>query len=605
MSMEEIEDLNISNNISNLKSCLTQIINNGLDKHIFTMPIWGYTGVGKTTMLVTLNRFLDNLQHAIELGLLNNADELQALQEKHKIYKDLNFQSVALSTRNKISNLDAEFCLDLEWPNGTDKGSALLFSLDAIKETVGYLYMPDLPGGSYEEASPETRELMKNAHGCIILVDTLRYNSNSLTYCKDVHRQIRFCVQMNIPSVVLMTKCDRIDLQDAKDKTWMKLRALEGQMETDLLCVRMVSIMGLEHKLEEDDKPLSVDSRDASSLIEPFLWLVEKILSVEDENYHQKQIPLQLNKIKKVTEAQPRVLIPEIRSSGTYTVNGLNGLFCGEDDEVMYSTNDNTLVKMLFDDDYVRTEDACLIDDERTSGMQIHFERGICFAGHEEVNYIYRGLLGDDLSKEDLGDYLKSWLVFNLDTIIGIDQHSRLIYLNHSGSQWNRVAYIADFISKDTKYEIFKLNDESIFVSNTQEAYGVEINSNGFGGKFKMASFPECTHDTYGNNIGFFVCFCDDEDENEAYIVYKNATHPISMAISKWVAVSKTMPYIAWVDSTLCLNVIGIKDDKVFKTRIPGQLTSNPLAINWSNSSKYIYILQEGNIISKWSMAGI
>jgi hypothetical protein len=61
------------------------------DKHVLlNVPIWGWTGDGKTCALLTAVHFSDPAQHPLSFALITNTDELVSLESSNEDYKGLN-----------------------------------------------------------------------------------------------------------------------------------------------------------------------------------------------------------------------------------------------------------------------------------------------------------------------------------------------------------------------------------------------------------------------------------------------------------------------------------------------------------------------------------
>src|ERR1700694_6042407 len=114
------------------------------DKNVLlNIPIWGWTGDGKTCALLTLIHYCDPAQHPLGFALVTNALELQALENATDEYKGLNLASIASSTIERLRSLSELFIDNDDWPPGTDEPSAYVLAIRNIAATLGYVIFPD------------------------------------------------------------------------------------------------------------------------------------------------------------------------------------------------------------------------------------------------------------------------------------------------------------------------------------------------------------------------------------------------------------------------------------------------------------------------------
>jgi hypothetical protein len=72
---------------------------------LLSVPIWGWTGDGKTCALLTALHYADAVEHALSLAYVTDIDELAELEREAEVYKGLNLAAVAAATKVRLTAL--------------------------------------------------------------------------------------------------------------------------------------------------------------------------------------------------------------------------------------------------------------------------------------------------------------------------------------------------------------------------------------------------------------------------------------------------------------------------------------------------------------------
>ncbi len=465
---------------------------------VLSIPIWGWWGDGKTTALLTILGFCDESTHGVSLRLLTDTDDLAALEEENDDYRNLNLVSVATATRKDLQGKLKQFLDECEWPLGTDAPTPYLFGLSGVVRDLGFLYMPDLPGGAYQEAEEAAKAVLARAHACVILVDARRYaggTAEGKQYKDEVHTRLRKCHKAHIPTAVLITKADSELSGEARDETMAALSVTLELFDSPLFHLAMVSVLGNGLTTDSEGAPdlPPVSDRNPQHLMGAFLWLLSQVYGQEASRLRNTVPAVRMQRLQMGSYRAPRTVVPELRSLGQYS--GLSGVMATAlptkaGRSRLLATTPAGLVELSFIKEHgvshsmddigtwsIASEDTELLD------IAVRLSAGRVFAGPRRgATTLWRGQLGDDLIEEHLPFDLSAWAPVALDRVVGLDSSGRLHYLVVEQGRWKQTDYVGGFSTSPETSEIWvSPKGDMILVMSTAGIDAVNLQPDGFG----------------------------------------------------------------------------------------------------------------------------
>lgn len=303
------------NFLTNIKD---QLDRREADKNVLlNIPIWGWTGDGKTCALLTAIHFCEPAQHPLGFALVTNPDELVALENSTEEYKGLNLAGIALATTDRLRGLSELFIDGNDWPPGTDEPSAYILAVRSINSTLGYVLFPDIKGGSFRELDETAREVLRKAHAALLLVNPEMYEKKTTDgkrYRDEILARLQEFGEANVPVCVMITKADRYqDQNQAADATHKQLTVVvERQRELQALLCR-VSVVGLDQSLVEEKLPPAAE-RQPDHLLKAWIWLVSQALSRSTKEIRKLLPSVNIRAVGDRSAALTFHAIPELRN---------------------------------------------------------------------------------------------------------------------------------------------------------------------------------------------------------------------------------------------------------------------------------------------------
>lgn len=401
------------------------------NKHILlNIPIWGWTGDGKTCALLTAIHFCDPAQHPLGFALITNTDELVSLESSVEDYKGLNLLSTALATTDRLRKLSGFFIDGNDWPPGTDEPSSYILAIRNVTSTLGYVLFPDLKGGSYRELDDAARNVLRKAHAAILLVNPKMYQAQTTDgkrYRDEILNSLHEFSEADVPVCVMITKADLYQGQDAvADGTYKQLTILIDRQESlhALLC--RVSVIGPGQTQAGDPPPAAADRR-PDNMVKAWTWVVAQALcrSVEDI---RKLLPLvNVRGIGNQSADLKLQTIPELRQIGD---------FSGSPGRVLCATNDDPRARAFtFLSDQGELLETIIEpgpqpqfkavgnipDWDRADVCSYYITGELLIGPRSKCNFIWQGTKGGQLTKVPLPYEMASWVPMTPRRILGID----------------------------------------------------------------------------------------------------------------------------------------------------------------------------------------
>jgi hypothetical protein len=285
---------------------------------ILTIPVWGWEASGKTTSLLTFFQLADALKQGLGIAYVKDLEEFQQALDGGA---GTSFVELARSTPAKLKPLAERFFDQGQWLEGTTRPDQYLFRIRGNR-TYGYVYLTDMPGGHFRDADNSASILLSRAHGVIVLVDPKRYSGSKVDdgeYRDEVEHRVARCVELELPTAVMLTKCDAYSDIDAAniDEVFGRLESLSAAAET--VEIHRTSVFGDVENWDGTDTLPAASERKPDQLI--FAWgdLLSRALLLDMESVKAKAPPLQLRAAAAQGAALPAKSVPEVRLVGSWS----------------------------------------------------------------------------------------------------------------------------------------------------------------------------------------------------------------------------------------------------------------------------------------------
>ena len=463
---------------------------------LLNIPIWGWTGDGKTCCLLTAIHFSEPAQHPFGFALVDDTDELAELEAANEDYKFLNLVSAAESTTQRFRRLSELFIDQNEFPPGTDELSSYILAIRDISSTAGYAIFPDLRGGSYREQDGPAREVLKRAHAMVVLVNPELFNSQGTEgkqYKDGILFQLQRCNKAKVPVCVMITKSDLHKGQHhATDATESDLTIILKRQTGLIHHLARVSVIGLERELGEGNKLPPVQDRHPIELIHAWNWVIaQAVCRPEDEI---RSLGPAVN-IQAASEGSNRTRLPaqsEMRSVGEFSeAPGL--LLCASED----TTVDRAFTFLSSSGEMFETKIGTTASEipafraiGNLTGWTPELESKVCgyYIGGEyyigpdhahKVNSIWFGAKGGNPQQISLPFEAESWTPIGARRLLVLDARGRIHLLKFEGTKMVQADYIENFVPETgTLVCVFEEKNSRVTALNGSEAESVLLGPN-------------------------------------------------------------------------------------------------------------------------------
>ncbi|EKR65798.1 hypothetical protein LEP1GSC036_2633 [Leptospira weilii str. 2006001853] len=481
---------------------------------ILTILIWGWVGDGKTVSILTAKHYLDLLKHGISLGEIVDQQDLKELEKSNIKFENLRALDLAKNTLAFVREYTKEFIENCEWPKGTNKHIPFLLRIDTFDSKNAYLYIPDLPGGSFQEADDISSHFINGSNGIIILVDPKRYKESSheaRKYVSEVRYRIKFAAEKKIPTVIFINKADDLSgiptniLDSVHEELTIYRSKLAGVEDEDYQILRS-SVIG--SKLwEEKSQPKpdegaiflpSADLRNPLNILKGWVWLIYK--GYENSKQINDSIPSLhfRNHSKNINSVGANLL--DIRLISNYkNLIGLPILIISDSEdkiEILFLTEDGklNLVKFGNSSEFKTEKIGEIIEfDSDMTELKCFIREGFLVIGkRKNTSFLYSGILGSDLNKTELEHPVYSWELMGNEELFTSNENGNLSILKLENKKWIPKDFLTEFLPKPSKIELmYDFKDRSLFAHNGTISSGVRIANNKFGDRFEYKVVPK------------------------------------------------------------------------------------------------------------------
>lgn len=434
---------------------------------LLNIPIWGWTGAGKTCSLLTAIHFSDAAQHPLGFALVNDTDELSELEAANEDYKYLNLVSTAESTTERFRALSEQFIDRNDWPPGTDELSSYILAIRNFRATLGYAIFPDLKGGSYREIDGSAREVLKRAHAVVMLVNPELYVSQAVEgkqYRDGILAQLQRCNKALVPVCVMITKADlHQGPHQATDSTHTALTMLLQRQDGLNYHLARVSVVGLDHSLAEGNKLPPVQERNPIELIHAWNWVVTEALCRPEGQIRELVPAVNIQSVSDRTKLAKVRALPELRSVGEFS-DAPGKLLCASGN----TPNDHAFTFLSEQGELFETKvptgpseipafqhigDLKGWEAESDSEVCGYYIGGEYYIGNDNtsvVNSIWCGVKGGSLQQISTPFELSAWVPVGNRRLVALDAKGRIHLLKFDGIKMVQTDYIDKFIPEST-----------------------------------------------------------------------------------------------------------------------------------------------------------
>jgi len=552
---------------------------NQKSKHVLlNIPIWGWTGDGKTCALLTAIHYCDPGQHPLGLALITNTNELVSLESEIEEYRGLNLAGTAISTTERLRALSDTFIDDNDWPPGTDEPSSYILAVRNIKETLGYVLFPDLRGGSYRELDEAARNVLQRAHAAALLINPETYQKRTTDgkrYRDEILATLQGFSEANVPVCLMITKADLYPGQDeAADKTYQQLTILVDQQKTLKSLVCRVSVVGTAASQEGSDLP-DAANRHPENMLKAWIWVVAQAFDRTVEDIRRNLPLVNLNRTGSQTVEFGFTTISELRQIGDFSGSPGRVICASSDDpqskSFTFLSEDGELLETTFaTGEQPQFRSVGQILEWEPSDVRCDYIGGAYLLGSpSNCNFVWYGTKGGDLSKTSFPFEMASWVPMSSRRILGVDASGRLHSLRYSGGRWTQDDFVEGFIEpSDLLTCAFVERSSYALVFNGQSVEGISVVSEGgFGTRVSPAYVSEFDNrPTLSNRLGLCLGISEDGSAKLSGPEKTIDLGPIDEETSEPFALASTTPLIAVVRPDLQVVAVSVLGSQVKTT---------------------------------------
>jgi hypothetical protein len=468
---------------------------------LLNIPIWGWTGDGKTCALITAIHFCDPAQHPLGFSLATNYDELTALENSTEEYRGLNLAAIAHSTTERLRTLSEMFIDRNEWPPGTDEPSSYVLAIRSIDATLGFVLFPDIKGGSFRELDETAQEVLRKAHAAVLLVNPELYDkkmTDGKRYRDEILSRLQQFSRARVPVCVMITKADlHQGPNHATDNTHNQLTmVVERQKDLDALVCR-VSVVGLDKELDNNRLP-PVEQRKPDNLLKAWMWVVAKALCRPSNEILSLVPSVNIRAVAERPVSYSAVAVPELRQAGDFS-NSPGPVLCPSSDDPRSLSfaflaeegqlYEATVALGVAEEPQFRSLGNIPELEGEKGAIQGYYVDGEFFVGSSaKCNFIWQGAKGGPLSKVPFPFEMVSWAPVSPRRLVGLDSTGRLHSFRLEAGKWVQADYVEGFIASSELLKCEFVDASSHVVAfNGEDVQGVALAPDGrFGARIDI-----------------------------------------------------------------------------------------------------------------------
>ena len=574
---------------------------------LLNVPIWGWTGDGKTCALLTAIHYCDPGLHPLGFTLITNSNELATLEAQTEEYRGLNLAGTAVSTTERLRTLSGTFIDDNGWPPGTDEPSSYILAVRNIAETLGYVLFPDLKGGSYREHDEAARDVLQRAHAAALLINPETYQqrgTDGKRYRDEILATLQSFSEANVPVCLMITKADLYPGQDeAADRTFQQLSILVDQQKDlkSLLC--RVSVVGQAASRGKSDLP-DAEDRHPDNMLKAWIWVVAQALDRSVESIRTKLPLVNLSRTGSQTVDIGFTDISELRQVGDFSGSPGQVVCASSDDPRLKSftflAEDGELLETTITSvEQPQFQPVGRVVDWDQSDARCHYIGGAYLIGvPSKCNFIWYGTKGGDLIRTPFPFEMVSWTPMSSRRVLGVDSAGRLHSLNYAGGRWTQVDFAEGLIEPSALLTCaFVERSSHALVFNGETVEGIAVVAEGkFGTRVAPSYVGEFENGpTLSNRLGLCLGISEDGTAKLSGPEKTIDLGPIDEATPEPFALASASPFIAVVQPELQVVASSVLGSQVKSTagEHSPKLHAIPESMMWASDGSLLAITFE------------
>ncbi|EMF91267.1 hypothetical protein LEP1GSC005_1851 [Leptospira santarosai str. ST188] len=601
------------------------------ENKIITLTVWGWVGDGKTVSILTAKQYLDLMMHGVSLGEIVDSRDLKELEKTDEKIENQRVSDLAKNTLSFIRDYSKEFIENCEWPKGTNKHIPFLFRIDTFTSLNAYLYIPDIPGGNFQDADDLSNHFLNGSNGIIVLVDPKRYCENSYEskkYISEVRFRIKAAAEKGLPTVVFINKADDFSgiSTEIVDKVHTELTVYRSMLAGKNYRILRSSVIG--HGLttigENDNINKNGSSvflpdsnkRNPLNILKGWVWLIyngfEHSLSTNGStpSLHYRNSLVSIN--------AGIMNIPDIRHITNYkNVNAYPICIAGDlgdELEIFFLTEDGELLsgKLINSSELKMTTVGKIMEfEDDLAELKCSVRDGFIVIGkRKNATYLFSGILGGNLTKSDLEHPVYCWELSGNETLVTSYENGNLSLLRLEDKKWISKDYITEFLPNPSKIKLkYDYKNHLLYAHNGNLSAGIRLTENKFGDRFDFKVVPQ--YDAESANVSIGISFTLVSQADKKLVVFnKDEKYPIARANHPELSLINEMKQYAVVITTdNFIRTIYTDSEQGFKIsddHLSKQLEAKPDTVLLGEQSNSIFAYyKESGILMHYKLFGI
>lgn len=587
---------------------------------LISIPVWGFTGDGKTSAIVTATHYMRLTQHGLQLDTVTYESDLKDLEDDF----GYTLGGLAQSTRHGINELRKTMIEESQWLHGTDAASAYLFKIVSRAGIHGALYIPDLPGGNYQEGKLDADGVLAEAHGIVILVDPTRYAANGVdarNYQGEILARIQVAARRQLPFAVLITKSDGLKTgapQETVDTVRTELTMILDGVKT-LCAIFEVSVVGRKDAVEPAESsvlPKEAD-RKPESLVKAWIWITFHSLAA---TLRQKSPSLVTTSIQ--SHGSRRALagarIVEIRHLGDFS--GVPGKLTATADEGALAKTRVTVVNAegkLFESIWNSSErsgfefhDAGSLDEfGADADLDLKIEEAgpnLLIGPRHRNDVLWIGGRANVMRRTQLPAVATSWSRLGPDKIVILNEEGKLFSLQNADNKWGQTDYHQAFPASKIGFVKYLADERLILFSNGSLTKCIALSNDG--------KFGEQRESDLKMNFGKNGCkmegdwYAGSAKDNSVVVGQRGAVHSLQKLCpgAELFDVGRTHARVCFLAEGGVLSIALLNNEsEPHIVSFPQALSEPwPVAMSFAVQDRFILLYYETGVISTFELLG-
>ncbi|KXZ29347.1 hypothetical protein AYB33_17455 [Leptospira santarosai] len=600
------------------------------ENKIITLTVWGWVGDGKTVSILTAKHYLYLMMHGVSLGEIVDSRDLKELEKTDEKIENQRVSDLAKNTLSFIRDYSKEFIENCEWPKGTNKHIPFLFRIDTFTSLNAYLYIPDIPGGNFQDADELSNHFLNGSNGIIVLVDPKRYCESSYEskkYISEVRFRIKAAAEKGLPTVVFINKADDFSgiSTEIVDKVHSELTVYRSRLTGENYRILRSSVIGRSLIVGEEDKVGKDGStvflpdsniRNPLNILKGWVWLIyngfEHSLQTNGTvpNLHYRNSSGSIN--------AGIMNVPDIRHITNYkNINGYPILISGDSGdglEIFFLTEDGELLsgKSINSSELKMTTVGKIIEfEDNLTELKCSVRDGFIVIGkRKNATYLFSGILGGNLTKSELEHPVYYWELLGNETLVTSNENGNLSLLKLENRKWISKDYITEFLPNPSKIELkYDYKNHLLYAHNGNLSAGIRITENKFGDRFDFKVVTQYDPESANVSIGINFTLVSQADK-KLVIFDKDGKYPIAKANHPDLSLINEMKqYAVVITADNFIRTIYPDSEEGFKIsddHLSKQLEAKPDTVLLAEQSNSIFVYyKESGILMNYKLFGI